>query len=165
MLFLKAGIQKFRKIRVRGQGCVNQARTRARVTQPSPHIFLHICSCTWSCRADTVHTAHGSMLPFLPITGKLFSYSCVIFHQVNAKDKFHWCLLILFCSFPCELRDWHMVDLLPSHLVVNPKMSPFTAHILYPSYSLVRHLWGGGYSEVQTQILPSPLRKKPLDNV
>ena len=25
-------------------GCVNQARTRARVTQPSPHIFLRICT-------------------------------------------------------------------------------------------------------------------------
>ena len=28
---------------MRGLGCVNQACTRARITQPSPHIFLHIC--------------------------------------------------------------------------------------------------------------------------
>ena len=28
-----------------GLGCVNQARTRARVMQPSPHIFLHFCTC------------------------------------------------------------------------------------------------------------------------
>ena len=34
-------VQKCRKIR--GLGCVNQACTRARVTQPSQHIFLHIC--------------------------------------------------------------------------------------------------------------------------
>ena len=34
-------MQKCRKIR--GLGCVNQACTRARVMQPSPHIFLHIC--------------------------------------------------------------------------------------------------------------------------
>ena len=34
-------VQKCRKIR--GLGCVNQAPTRMRVTQPSPHIFLHIC--------------------------------------------------------------------------------------------------------------------------
>ena len=34
-------LQKCRKIR--GLGCVNQACTSARVTQPSPHIFLHIC--------------------------------------------------------------------------------------------------------------------------
>ena len=38
----KKNIQKCRKIR--GLGCVNQACTRARVKQPSPHIFLHICS-------------------------------------------------------------------------------------------------------------------------
>ena len=31
--------------KIRGLGCVNQARTRARVTQPSPHIFLRICTC------------------------------------------------------------------------------------------------------------------------
>ena len=37
----KFRIQKCRKIC--GIGCVNQACTRARVTQPSPHIFLHIC--------------------------------------------------------------------------------------------------------------------------
>ena len=36
-------VQKCRKIR--GLGCVNKACTRARVTQPSPHIFLHICTC------------------------------------------------------------------------------------------------------------------------
>ena len=35
-------IQKCRKIR--GLGCVNQACTRARFTQPSPHILLHICT-------------------------------------------------------------------------------------------------------------------------
>ena len=35
-------VQKCRKIRV--LGCVSQACTRARVAQPSPHIFLHICS-------------------------------------------------------------------------------------------------------------------------
>ena len=29
---------------IRGLGCVTKARTRARVTQLSPHIFLHICS-------------------------------------------------------------------------------------------------------------------------
>ena len=34
-------VQKCRKIR--GLGCMNQACTRARVTQPSPHIFLPIC--------------------------------------------------------------------------------------------------------------------------
>ena len=34
-------VQMCRKIR--GLGCVNQARTRVRVTQPSPYIFLHIC--------------------------------------------------------------------------------------------------------------------------
>ena len=28
---------------IHGLGCVNQAGTRVRVTQPSPHIFLHIC--------------------------------------------------------------------------------------------------------------------------
>ena len=27
-----------------GLGCMNQARTRAWVMQPSPHIFLHICN-------------------------------------------------------------------------------------------------------------------------
>ena len=30
--------------KISGLCCVNQARTRARVTQPSPHIFLHICT-------------------------------------------------------------------------------------------------------------------------
>ena len=35
-------VQKCRKIR--GLGCMNQARTRARVTQPSSHIFVHICT-------------------------------------------------------------------------------------------------------------------------
>ena len=35
-------VQKCRKMR--GLGCVNQARSRERVTQPSPRIFLHICS-------------------------------------------------------------------------------------------------------------------------
>ena len=34
-------VQRCRKIR--GLGCVNQAGTRSRVTQPSRHIFLHIC--------------------------------------------------------------------------------------------------------------------------
>ena len=35
-------VQKCRKIRQ--LGCVNQACTRSRVTQPSPHVFLHICT-------------------------------------------------------------------------------------------------------------------------
>ena len=35
-------VQKCKKIR--GLGCVNQACTGARVTQPSSHIFLHICT-------------------------------------------------------------------------------------------------------------------------
>ena len=34
-------VKKCRKIH--RLGCVNQGRTRARVTQPSPRIFLHIC--------------------------------------------------------------------------------------------------------------------------
>ena len=34
-------LQECRKIR--GLGCVNRARARGRVTQPSPRIFLHIC--------------------------------------------------------------------------------------------------------------------------
>ena len=38
-------LQKCRKIR--GLGCVNQARIRARVTQPSPRIYLHICRSRW----------------------------------------------------------------------------------------------------------------------
>ena len=29
-----------------GLGCVNRVQARARVTQPSPHIFLHICTST-----------------------------------------------------------------------------------------------------------------------
>ena len=29
--------------KIRGLGCVNQTSTRARVTQPRSHIFLHIC--------------------------------------------------------------------------------------------------------------------------
>ena len=40
-------VQKCRKIpswKIRGLGCVNQARTRARGTQPSLHIFPHICT-------------------------------------------------------------------------------------------------------------------------
>ena len=40
-VFLTHYLQKCRKIR--GLGCMNQGCTRARVTQPSPHIFLHIC--------------------------------------------------------------------------------------------------------------------------
>ena len=35
-------VQKCRKIQ--GLGCVNRAYARARVTQPSPRIFLHICT-------------------------------------------------------------------------------------------------------------------------
>ena len=35
-------VQKCRKIC--GLGWVNRARARVRVTQPSPHIFLHICT-------------------------------------------------------------------------------------------------------------------------
>ena len=35
-------IQKCRKIR--GLGCVNHSRARARDTKPSPHILLHICT-------------------------------------------------------------------------------------------------------------------------
>ena len=38
---IREHIQKCRKIC--GLGCVNQACTRVRVTQPSPHIFPHIC--------------------------------------------------------------------------------------------------------------------------
>ena len=34
-------VKKCRKIC--GLGCVNRAHARTRVTQPSPHIFLHIC--------------------------------------------------------------------------------------------------------------------------
>ena len=50
-------IQKGRKIC--GLGCVNQACTRARVTQPGPHIFLYICSfCIW--------LAFGNMKPSTP---------------------------------------------------------------------------------------------------
>ena len=30
-------------MKIRGLGCVNRACARARFTQPSPHIFLHIC--------------------------------------------------------------------------------------------------------------------------
>ena len=30
--------------KIRGLGCVNRVRARARVTQPSPRIFLHICT-------------------------------------------------------------------------------------------------------------------------
>ena len=42
-------VQKCKKIR--GLGCVNQACTGARVTQPSPDIFLHICRRTrLSCK-------------------------------------------------------------------------------------------------------------------
>ena len=40
-LSLEHNIQKWRKIC--GLGCVNHACTMARVTQPGPHIFLHIC--------------------------------------------------------------------------------------------------------------------------
>ena len=35
-------VQKRRK--VCGLGCVNRMRASARVTQPSPHIFLHVCT-------------------------------------------------------------------------------------------------------------------------
>ena len=45
-----SNVQKCRKIC--GLGCVNQARTRARVTQPSPRIFLHICRSDIRRRAD-----------------------------------------------------------------------------------------------------------------
>ena len=42
-----SGMQGTRRLqkcwKVRGLGCVNQACTRARVTQPSPYIFLPIC--------------------------------------------------------------------------------------------------------------------------
>ena len=41
-ILIKSSVQKCRKIR--GLGCVNQASNRARVTQPSPCIFLHICT-------------------------------------------------------------------------------------------------------------------------
>ena len=47
----KLSIQKCRKIR--GLGCVNQACTRARVTQPSPPIFLHICTVWNEARAPS----------------------------------------------------------------------------------------------------------------
>ena len=40
--FIYPSVQKCRKIH--GLGCLNRACARARVTQPSPHIFLHICS-------------------------------------------------------------------------------------------------------------------------
>ena len=43
--YLKNWIQKCRK--KCGLGCVNRARAKARVTQPTPHIFLHICTTLW----------------------------------------------------------------------------------------------------------------------
>ena len=48
-------VQKCRKIH--GLGCVNLACARARVTQPSPHIFLHTCNVHGSRKTNTMATA------------------------------------------------------------------------------------------------------------
>ena len=46
----------------RNAGCVNKSRTRARVRQPSPHIFLHICIIT-KIYCTVSQVSHGSFAP------------------------------------------------------------------------------------------------------
>ena len=49
-IYPERSVQKCRKIY--GLGCENRAHARARVTQPSPHIFLHVCILTEFCQTQ-----------------------------------------------------------------------------------------------------------------